>query len=300
MSYSSNPLLPKARKWAINLVLVNGLSVSQAARRAGVHRSTLWRWLRRWQELGLHGNNYLPTRSSRPHYHPKALSESVVARIVALRQEWQRCAQFIWYVLQREGIRVSLASVGRVLARAGLSSSWYGMQGKERRKRMPRPRVTAPGSFLQLDDIHFTDWRDKRKGRYYVYTLIDLKSRWTYAEYSPSISPADSVAFVTRAQKAAPFVFQLIQTDNGQEFSAAFEQELNNHGIVQRRIRLGKKNDNAHIERFNRTVQDECLGRWPLVASIPEKLKDYLEFYNHKRLHLSLQGRTPVEVLQRF
>lgn len=165
---------------------------------------------------------------------------------------------------------------------------------------MPRPRVETPGSFLELDDIHFTSWRDPSKRRYYVYTLVDLKSRWTYAEYSERISPEDSVAFVAKAQTAAPFTFQLIQTDNGQEFSSAFEQQLNNRGIVQRRIRLGKKNDNAHIERFNRTVQDECLGRWPAAQSISEKLKEYLEFYNHKRLHLSLQGKTPSEVLQRF
>ncbi len=43
MSYSNNPLLPKARKWAINLVLKDGLPVSVAARKAGVHRTTLWR-----------------------------------------------------------------------------------------------------------------------------------------------------------------------------------------------------------------------------------------------------------------
>lgn len=152
-----------------------------------------------------------------------------------------------------------LASVSRVLARAQLSERWYGQQGKERRKRMPRPKVAGPGSVLRLDSIHFTNWRTKQ--RYFVYTLIDLKTRWAYSEYSTRISPLESADFVAAARRAAPFVFELIQTDNGQEFSRQFEIELQKLSITQRRIRLGRKNDNAHIERFNRTLQDECLGR---------------------------------------
>lgn len=297
MSYSSNPYLPNVRRQAVTLVF-GGQSMALVARHLGVHRTTVWRW------CNLPGATdkrvRLANRSCRPHGHARQLTAVVVARILVLRQQWQRCAQYIWYLLQREGVSVSLASVGRVLARHKLSTSWYGAPGKQRRIRMPRPKVEAPGSFLQLDTIHFTNWRDKHRGRYFVYTILDLKSRWTYAEYSSRISPETSAAFVARAQAAAPFTFQLIQTDNGQEFSRTFEQRLNSRGITQRRIRLGKKNDNAHIERFNRTIQDECLGRWPAPQSISEKLKDYLEFYNTKRLHLSLQGRTPDEVLQRF
>ena len=154
-----------------------------------------------------------------------------------------------------------------------------------------------------MDTIHFSNWKTKQK--YFIYTLIDLKSRWTYAEYSPRISPAETAAFVRRAQAAAaacatPFVFRLIQTDNGQEFSSACEQALQALGIAQRRIRLGKKNDNAHIERFNRTIQDECLGRWPSVAGIQERLTAYLDFYNNHRLHLGIQCMTPAGVLQRY
>lgn len=297
MSYSSNPYLPNVRRQAVTLVQ-GGQSMALVARRFGVHRTTVWRW------CNLPGASdkrvKLSNRSCRPHGHAHQLSDKVVARIVELWHKWHRCAEYLWYLLQREGVSVSLASVGRVLARHQLSSRWHGQQGKERRKRMPRPKVEAPGSFLQLDTIHFANWRNQNKTRYYVYTLVDLKSRWTYAEYSSRISPTESAAFVARAQRAAPFVFQLVQTDNGQEFSSAFEQQLTAKGITQRRIRLGRKNDNAHIERFNRTLQDECLGRWPAPQSISEKLKEYLEFYNTKRLHLGLQGRTPSEVLQRF
>lgn len=43
MSYSNNPYAPKARRLAVNLVVKEGLSVAEAARRSGVHRTTLHR-----------------------------------------------------------------------------------------------------------------------------------------------------------------------------------------------------------------------------------------------------------------
>ncbi len=298
MAYSNNPLLPKARRWAVNLVLREGLSVSLAARRAGIHRSTLYRWMQKARVLELAWNARIPTDSSRPHHHPRQLSQAVVERICQLRRQLRRCAAYIHAVLQREGVRVSLASVGRVLARSELLDIRYKPRGKVRRARIPRPKVTRPGDLVQVDTIHFYDWRTKQ--RHYLYTLIDLKTRWVYAEAAADIHPAASAGFVLRALGRFPHHCKVIQTDNGQEFGNAFEAALHRRGIRQRRIRLGRKNDNAHIERFNRTVQDECLGRWPAPPSIPKLLKEYLEFYNTIRLHSGIQYRTPFEVLQRF
>lgn len=296
MAYTTNPHITNVRRQAVNLVLYQGWTTTKVARHIGVHRSTVWRWLRL---PGASDQRFkLVTRSCRPHSHPKQLKPSIVERILALRDELKRCAQILWYVLRAEGAQVSLSSVGRVLSRAGLTSSWYGTRGKQERKRIPRPYINRPGDLVQVDAIHFVDWRTKQ--RCFVYTLIDLKSRWAYACYSPRLNPELSSCFVRAAQKAAGFSFRMIQTDNGMEFGKQFEQSLNQIGISQRRIRLGRKNDNAHIERFNRTIQDECLGRWPNPKAIPDKLQDYLVFYNTRRLHCSLQGKTPNDVLQRF
>jgi len=48
MSYSINPNLVKARKTALLLVLQDKLPVSVVARKCGVNRSTIWRWLKKW------------------------------------------------------------------------------------------------------------------------------------------------------------------------------------------------------------------------------------------------------------
>ncbi len=300
MAYSNNPLLPKARRFAVNLVLREGLSVSVAARRSGIHRSTLYRWIQKTKTLELHWHAYIPTLSSRPHHHPKQLSEAIVARIVALWHQFKRCAGYIHALLRGEGIAISLASVGRILAKAELSRSWYQPKGKVPRRRIPRPKVEKPGDLVEVDTIHFNEKWGKSKKKHYLYTLIDLKTRWTFAMASEVINPRVSAWFVLEAQKQFPHRFKVIQTDNGQEFGNEFETKLQAEKIQQRRIRLGKKNDNAHIERFNRTVQDECLGRWPEHDETQEKITKYLDFYNTNRLHSGLQYQTPYSVLQRF
>ena len=64
------------------------------------------------------------------------------------------------------------------------------------------------------------------------------------------------------------------------------------------RFRLGKKNDNPHIERWNRTIQDEYIGAYPDFNQIKRNVAFWQDFYNRERLHLGLQCRTPIEILQ--
>lgn len=61
MSYSSNPLLPKARADAVRLLVIEQLPVAVAARKSGIHRSTLWRWHKQWQELISMSNSRMTT-----------------------------------------------------------------------------------------------------------------------------------------------------------------------------------------------------------------------------------------------
>lgn len=90
----------------------------------------------------------------------------------------------------------------------------------------------------------------------------------------------------------------------GQSLEDTSRKELERAGIQLRHSRLGRPNDNAHIERFNRTLQEECIGHyWHRSVPLPrqrEKLSRYIDFYNNKRIHLGIQMRTPAEMLQRW
>lgn len=106
------------------------------------------------------------------------------------------------------------------------------------------------------------------------------------------------------AQAKWGFAISMVQSDNGPEYSRYFEQQMKRANIQTRHSRLHRPNDNAHIERFNRTIQTECIGHY-WRKSVPlsrqqAKLTSYLDFYNNHRVHLGIQLRTPREMLQRW
>ena len=320
MAYSINPYLPKARATAVRLLLLEKLPLSVIADRSGVHRSTVWRWRRKWDKLNeyrqLTNDNRpgrtvgyerfrtciwnIPTSSARPHGHPKAITTAVVQQVLAVRRELGRCAEVVWHHLVTVlGVQVSLSSVRRILKRAGIA---MGRKKRVRPDNPRRPHVTKPGELVETDTIHHVDPAGGR--RLYYYTVIDLFTRMTYVTLAPKLSPGLAAQAVLEAQRSWGFPLCMVQTDNGPEYGRYFEQVLRTHGITTRHTRLHRPNDNAHIERFNRTIQTECIGYF-WRRSVPlqcqrETLTAYLDYYNTKRVHLGIQLQVPTAMLQRF
>lgn len=288
MSYVTSPFAPKARWEAINLVRKHGFTKAQAARKVGVHRSTIGRWLDKAR--GLHGSTYLYNESARPKQPAGCLDPLVVAQIVVLRRTLRRCAPVIHAHLVELGIRVSLSSVRRTLVRQGLTRP----KGKWARFRpsVPRPRPTLPGDLVQTDTVHCV-WPDGRRA--YLYTVIDVCSRFAYAEYHEWIKPEIAAQVVLRAQAKAGFRFSMVQSDNGPEYSSWFTDRLKTAGIASRHSRVRRPNDNAHIERFNRTIQEECFGGLrPRATTAAYQISAWLAYYNEQRLHLGIGCQTPA------
>ena len=292
MSYTTNPNLPRVRRDAVRLVKYRGWSTRQVARYTGYNQSTIVRWCKK-DPTG--GWRLIPTESSRPLRSPKALSLEVVEAIIKQRQGRRRCGQVIHRELLKKGISVSLSIVQRTLDRCHLlkkRSPW-----KRPHDYTPRPEATHIGALLQLDTIHILD---PCGNRIYVYTIIDLYSRWAYAEAVSKIGANQSVEFVNRAINVSPFKFEMIQTDHGSEFSRWFTHGCWRHGIKHRHGRVRQKNDNAYIERFNRTIQEECLdGVIHKLKEYQKALPNWLQYYNTERLHMGIDFKTPQEVMQR-
>ncbi len=292
MAYTKNPYLPKVRRDAVNLVKYRQWSMRKVARYVGVQPSTVSRWCRHPWGTGWHE---IPTRSSRPQTSPKALPREIVSAIIAKRVGRRRCGQVIHQELKREGILVSLPSVQRTLDRCHLlkkRSPW-----KRPHDPTPRPEVTHAGALLQADTVHIIA---PDGSLIYVYTLVDLHSRWAYAEAVEKIGAQASIDFVARAAENASFKFEMIQTDHGSEFSLWFSHALWKRDIKHRHSRVRQSNDNAHVERFNRTLQEECLDRIiHTISNFKIALAKYIPYYNNERLHMGINYQTPYEVLRR-
>lgn len=289
MAYTKNPNIPKVRGQAVELVR-RGWSMRKAARHFGYTHSAVVKWCAKSK---IRGYGTLPTQSSRPKTSPRALPREIVSEIIKERVGRRRCAEHVHHALSNRGISVSLSSVKRTLDRCYLlkkRSPW-----KRPHDFTPRPEVTHTGALLQADTVHIIA---PDGSRIYIYTLIDLYSRWAYAEVVERIGAEPSVKFVRRAQKNAAFHFEMIHTDNGSEFSTWFTHGLLRCGIKHRHGRVRKSNDQAHVERFNRTIQEECLDRTlHTITAFREALPKYLRYYNNERTHMGIDYKTPQQVV---
>lgn len=248
------------------------------------------KWVRKSEKIG---NHPIPTQSSRPGSHPKELRKEIVEKIVKKRLEHNRYAEAVHRELLNDGMSVSLSSVKRTLERHYLikkRSPW-----KRYHPHQDRPHALASGDLVEIDTIHRMI---NGKKRLYVFTLIDTYSRWVYAKAYGRMNALTAVEFVKEAQRKALFEFNMIQSDHGPEFGKWFVERIRkNH----RYTRIGKPNDNAHVERLNRTLQEECLDRVSNeVRAINCALKKYLQYYNHERVHGGINYLTPMQVVPRY
>lgn len=288
MPYTTNPHLPRVRGEAVKLVR-QGQSLRAVARHLGFHPSTIMRWVRK----GMHvSKNNIPTESSRPNHHPRELPKDIISAILRCRKKHRRCSEVIHHLLRQEGIIVSLSSVKRTLKRHGLLKSRSPWQRTFKSPR--RPEVASPGDLVELDTIHILTITGQR---FYVYTLLDVHSRWAFAEVTERINVHRSLAFLKKARAAAPFHFKMLQSDHGSEFKKFFRQQAGVH----RFSRVRRPNDNGHLERFNRTIQEECLRN--IREDLPtykRAVKRYIPFYNGERPHLALNFLSPSQVLRSY
>lgn len=287
MSYTTNPHIAKVRRDTVRLVKCRGWSIRRAARYIGVHPSTVMRWCEKDVTGGWHE---IPTQSSRPHTHPRTLDAEIVDRIVRIRIKRGRCAEVVHQTMLEEGYPVSLSSVKRTLDRRGLTkkrSPW-----KRYHPPSERPKALSAGDLVEIDTIHSFIYSSRVK--FFVYTLIDVYSRWVWADVVECISAARSIQFIKDSRKNAQFQFKTLQSDHGSEFSTYFTENV---GITHRHTHVRSPNENGHIERFNRTIQEECFRGLPRNPDRYKKaLPEYLRYYNTERMHMGIDFKRPIEL----
>lgn len=293
MSYTNNPHIGKTRRLAVNDVLVRKLTKAFVARRYGVHRATIGKWLERATS---DRKTHIETRSSKPHRHPNQVSNEIEQTVIKLRFRIKRCAPILHAMLKGSGTTISLSSVERILRRNKLTRKTK--QLKLPYAKIQRPIPDKPGDLVEMDTIHFV----KPNGiKFYIYAVIDVCSRYGYAEYSRYLSAQKSGSVARNALRMFGFRISTIQTDNGGEFGEHFYFSLKKLHIKLRHIRIGKPNDNAHIERFVRTIQEEGFNSMqPNEKTIQIHLKDYITYYNYERLHLGINCNTPCSIVAKL
>jgi transposase InsO family protein len=287
MAYTTNEKIGKVRVQAIRM-MESGKSSREVARYFGYNQSTVLRWYHRKHEVW--HKQELPTRSSRPHSSPNRTPREIEGKIIKARYDTkQRCAEVVYEYLKQGDVPVCLSTVKRVLKRYGClkeRSRW-----KKRRMYPIRPDIAKQGDLVEFDTVHFVDKNGKRT---YIYTALDVYSRYGYARWYKRCNTHNSISFLKYCRQYFPFEIRCIQTDNGPEFGKWFTDHC---GTLHRHNHPRSPNENGHLERFNRTLQEE-IPKHNLCIYLKGDVSRFLEYYNTKRMHMGINFKTPAKMLE--
>lgn len=266
-----------------------GIPLSVLSGRHGIARPVLSRWWARYRADDLAG---LQPRSRRPHRSPAQHGAPVHAAIAAARD-------FGWGA-QRIADELGLGhgTVQRELERTG-------------RNQLPRPprrpvqryEKSRPGELLHLDLKYLPTLGNRPE---FEYAAIDDFSREGHARIARERSTVAATQFLEHVLAQLPYPVEAVMTDNDMMFTmryafhsnrlTRFEQALKSAGIEHRLIRPRSPESNGKVERFIKTIDDECFRVTQPQSSRARTgaLKLFLEYYNHARPHQSLGGVSPI------
>jgi transposase InsO family protein len=265
-------------------------SVSKAALKCGVPRSTLYRWIKRFEEGG---KDSLVGLSRRPKHLAKLkVNEKLVALIKLIRTEYKFGPQSIsTHLLRKHGIELSDSSIWRVLKAEGIPNI------KKYRKKddIIRYSKDIPGERVQMDVT-------KIGPKCYQFTAVDDCTRLRTLRLYPNKKAESTVDFLGHVLDTFEFPIHRIQTDWGTEFfNDLFQGELMDHFIKFRPIKPRSPHLNGKVERSQLTDKSEFYNTVPRSEKnmdLAPRLLEWQNFYNHKRPHSSLKGKTPYERYQ--
>ncbi len=273
-----------------------GISLAAISRQTGVSREVLSRWWARYEQEGRAG---LQPRSRRPHHLVSQLTDQVEQQILLLRNRGWGPVRIAL------ALHIGHSSVYRILLRHGRN-----------RLRQSTPRVfrryekSRPGELLHLDLKYLYRWPNS--SREYAYAAVDDFSREAVASIRPQRSSQDAAAFLEKVVSTLPYRIEAIMTDNDLIFSMRrayyaqretyFQRSCRQLGIQHWLTSPHRPQTNGKVERFFRTLDEECLLiRNPGCSELRiQDVEQFMWYYNHQRPHLGLRGLTPIQRRQTY
>jgi len=292
--------LVEQRYKAVLEVSEGTISVTDVARRYGVSRQTVHKWLVRYANHGLAG---LADKSSKPDTCPHQMPAVVEAKILEMRRahpEWG--PRTILNRLTRAGVEPlpSRSAIYRCLVRHVLLE--------------PRPRKRRPSDYKRWERSQPMElWQmDVTLGvrladgsRPSVVTGIDDHSRFCVSAKvvaRATAAPVCEALLEAMERHGRP---EAILSDNGKVFTGRFgpgkglvrfDRICQEHGVRHLLTAPGSPTTTGKVERFHKTLKREFLDG-KVFSSIDEAqvaIDAWVHDYNHAREHQSLGNRPPI------
>ncbi|MDH5534990.1 MAG: IS481 family transposase [Betaproteobacteria bacterium] len=304
MNIHKNARLTYARRIEmVRSIVETGLRPAAAAAGAGVSEPTARKWLGRFLVEGEAG---LQDRCSRPKASPRAIASSKALAIVELRRRRLTQARIA------ASLGLSKSTVGRVLARAGLSR----LRDLQPSEPVVRYEHEHPGDLLHIDtkklgriermshritgnrrdSVHGAGWE-------FLFVAVDDHARIGFTDLYPDERKASAVQFLENTIayfRSLGLRVRRILTDNGSAFrSKRFARACRRLRIKHSFTRTYRPQTNGKAERFIQSALREWAYAIPYNHSSERQamLERWTHHYNWHRPHQGIKGLAPISRL---
>ncbi|HEV3093912.1 MAG TPA: IS481 family transposase [Solirubrobacteraceae bacterium] len=291
-------------RYLVEAHVLGGRPVSELAAAHGVHRSWLYKLIARYKHGGYQA---LQPRSRRPRSCKHQTPTEIVEKIVKLREQLVReghdaGAATIAYHLRAEmtdgAPTPSVSTIWRIIRREGLVVP---QPQKRPHSSLIRFEAELPNEMWQTDITH---WQLKDEQHVEILNMIDDHSRLFLASQAFLTIKAQDVVNVFQQAASLHGLPACLLSDNGAVFTATprkgkvlLQTELERLGIASKNSRPYHPQTCGKIERLHQTLKRYLARQQPAstLAELQAQLDAFAHYYNTRRPHRALDGRTPLQ-----
>ncbi len=283
----------------IKVVEQSELSVKRTLKELGINRSTFYRWYRRYLEDGYDGlADRKPSRRRFWNKIPDNERHQVVR--MALQYPEKSPRELAWFITDNEGYFISESSVYRILKAYDLiTSPAYIVVSAKDTFEQPSKRVN------ELWQTDFTYLKIIGWGWYYLSTVMDDYSRYILSWRLSATMAATDVQETLDEAVAKTGIEQVkvklkprLLSDNGPCYlSKELKAYLEDREIKHVKSAPYHPQTQGKIERYHRSLKNVVtLENYYFPGELKIAISEFVDYYNNRRYHESLNNLTPVDV----
>lgn len=283
----------------IRLVEQSDIPTKQALDRLGIPRTTFYRWYDKYMHGGAEGlEDKAPMPARVWNRIPDNIRETILD--LALEQPELSPRELAVHFTDTERYFVSEASVYRLLKAHDLITSPAFIVIKADNEF--KDKTTAPNEMWQTD---FTYLKVIGWGWFYLSTILDDYSRYVIAWKLCTTMQASDVTDTLKLALQASGCDQVnvrhrprLLSDNGASYIASELAEwLDDKGMDHVRGAPYHPQTQGKIERWHQTLKNRILlENYFLPGDLKDQIARFIDHYNNRRYHESLQNLTPADV----
>jgi putative transposase len=253
----------------------------------GLKASKFYDWRERYGKANEH-NAWVPRDFWLEDWEKKAIIDC------HLKNPLEGYRRLTFMMLDQDIVAVSPSSVWRVLGQAGLLSKWNGKPSKKGTG-FAQPPAAHEHWHIDVSYINISGTF------YYLCSVLDGYNRFlVHWELRASMTEAEIEIVLQRAREKYPDAKPRIISDNGPQFLARdFKEFIRIAGMTHVRTSPYYPQSNGKLERWHKSLKSECIRPGtPLSQQDAERLiQQYVDHYNHVRLHSAIGYVTPMDML---